>query len=193
MHTTYDTLTVGQAQRIVEISKSDDEDKDVQYVSLLTGLTREDVYEMTLPEFNSICREAAKVFTDCKPGKPQRSARVGKGRYTIIYNARDLTSGDYISIQTWLKEGVVDNMHRIFACLLKPKLFTKKPPHPELSEQIQEMNFKTVQASCVFFSTLYNASIKALAGYLESEMKTMQTEAKTTLRAALDGYTMLKW
>lgn len=192
-YTTFDTLTVGQAQQIVEISKSDDDDIDVQYVSLLTGLTREQVYEMYLPEFNKVCREAAQVFSHQIKGTPKRSVRINGKKYRIVYDCKKLTPGQYISIQHWIKGGTIENMHRIFASLIYPVTLwgRGKPPaeeHEEIAMAVQDMNFKTVYSACVFFSLLWNNSIKALADYLESEMP-MEKEVRSLLRTALDGYT----
>lgn len=198
-YTTFENLTVGQAQRIIEISKTDDDDKDVQYVSLLTGMTREEVLDLTIPEFNKICREAAQVFSHEVTGTPERSVRIKGKKYGITYDPRKLSGGQFISIQHWNKS-VLENMHLIFATLLHPVSFWGKSgklpveEHEILSFHVQDLKFTTVISTCVFFSLLWDNSLKGLVGYLESNLEEVTGEQKKQmkilLQAVLDGSTM---
>lgn len=200
---TYEDLTVRQFQEIVaiQVSEMSEEDKLIQSICTLTGMTERDVEELPIPTFNQIGFNLAKIFTTELPdSKPKKYLRIGGKLYGVTYNPRNLAFYQYTDIQAWINQGTIANMHKVVASLVFPvkrygflyfKGKNQVEQHNELSEKILDCKYMDVHAICVFFSLLWSNSIKALACYLEErgEMtKEQKKEMKVLLEAAGDGF-----
>lgn len=202
-YTTFQDLTVGQYQELYRIhtSKDDDLDKVIQSVAILTGTTPKQVEEMTLPQFNLVSLELALIFSgEPVKTKPPRYLKLNGKKYAVEYNVRKLNAGQYIEIQAWIKDGkMIENMHKVIASLIYPVSWWSKgkndsAEHEVNSELILDCNYLQVQGICVFFSLLWNASIKALVPYLKKgvlkKVTTNQKEVTEALEMVLDGSLM---
>lgn len=200
-YSTFHTLTVGQYQELFRIhtSKDDDLDKVIQSVAVLTGTTPKQVEEMTLLEFNLASAEIAVIFSgESVSVHPPKYLTLHGKKYAIEYNVRNLNAGQYIEIQSWIKGGkMIENMHKVIASLIYPVSIWSKgkndsAEHEINSEFVLDCNYLQVQAVCVFFSLLWNNSIKALVPYLKKDLirkipKSQQEEVIAALQTALDG------
>lgn len=186
-YTTFESLTVRQYQQLYSIHRgdSDDTDKAIQSVCVLTGLSERGVEDMPLPEFNKVAGELAvifkeKAFTSLRNAKPKSFIQIAGKTYGINYNPATLSTGQYIEVQTWMRSNVIENMNKIMASILYPVkgkwIFRKRmkydsEKHPELSEAILDCNFIDIHSACVFFSKLWRDSINSLTAFLEKEAK----------------------
>ena len=201
-YTTFQTLTVRQYQQLYSIntSKDEPEDKLTQSLCVLTGLTERGVGEMLLPEFNQVSSELAKIFSKDINGRPKTFISVNGIRYGINYLPASLSSGQYVSIETWMAEGIIDNLHKIMATIVyevkgwgvfKKRLKYNSDNHPQVAEALLECKFIDVHSACVFFLKLWKDSISSLVPYLEKELKAKgmkSKELRTILERGLDGY-----
>ena len=207
-YATFQTLTVGQYQQLYEIHTGEGEDLDkiIQSVCILTSKTEKEVEDMTVPDFNKVSSEIARIFTEANLSrKPKAYIKIGGKRFGITYNPATLTTGQYVEIQTWMRSNLTENINKIMASLVYPIkgrwpfLWRGKynaEIHPKISEQILDCKFIEVHSTCVFFLKLWRNSIKALVPYLEKELKKKgQTkekmqELRTILKQAGDGFLM---
>ena len=200
---TYEDLTVRQFQEIVaiQVSEMSEEDKLIQSICTLTGMTERDVEELPIPTFNQIGFNLAKIFTTELPdSKPKKYLRIGGKLYGVTYNPRNLAFYQYTDIQAWINQGTIANMHKVVASLVFPvkrygflyfKGKNEVDRHADLAEKILDFKYMDVHAICVFFSLLWSNSIKALACYLEEKgemTKEQKKEMKVLLEAAGDGF-----
>lgn len=199
---TFKDLSVGEYQELFRIHNSTDDqlDKAIQSVAILTGTTPKQVEELTLLEFNLASAELAVIFSgESITVKPPRFLTLNGKKYAVEYNVRNLSAGQYIEIQSWIKDGkMIENMHKVIASLIYPVNFWNKgkndPSEHEInSELILDCNYLQVQAICVFFSLLWNGSIRALVPYLKKDLLKKipkNQEVMTALQTALDGSLM---
>lgn len=175
----FNELTVGEYQEIYSIAtgKDDDLDKSIQFVSILTGLTWEQVSDLDIGDFNKVIREIDIIFSNhVIDTEIINTCKVDGKKYNIIHNPRKLKSGQYIDVQTFMKGNVILNMHKLFACLLRRRGWFgvgkyNGKDHEVISEGVRDMNFITVHATCVFFLSLWNNSIAAIRDYLKEELQ----------------------
>ncbi len=204
----YEDLTVRQFQEIVAIQTSEmsEEDKLIQSICTLTGLTEREVEELTIPVFNQLGYTLAKIFTQELPDStPKRYLRINGRLYGVNYNPRNLAFYQYTDIQAWINGGTIANMHKVVASLVYPvKKYgflhfrgkNQVDKHAEISEGVLDCKYMDIHAICVFFSLLWSNSIKALAHSLAEDKTEMMTkeqrkQIKELLEAAGDGFTML--
>jgi hypothetical protein len=108
--------------------------------------------------------------------------------YGFIPNLEELTLGEYADIETYLKNGVEDNMHNITAVLYRPIIEQEGETYSieaygdsdsrVRAEKFKKMKANQVQASLVFFWTLGSELLKTLQLCLEK--RTMQSILNTT-------------
>lgn len=193
-------LTVGEYQELYKIhrSKDDDLEKSILSVAVITGKTRWEVEEMDLAEFNEQARVISILFSSpVDRVAPKIQVKVNNKKYRICLNPRKISFGQYVDIQHFLKGNMIENMHKLFACLLVPYKFMKQGKydganHEQVAEGVLYMNFIDVHSTCVFFLTLWNASIKATTAYLKQEWKkeTNSQLPETVLQIITDGSIM---
>lgn len=195
-------LTVGEYQALYAIHTSKDEeiDKAVLSVAIVTQKTRWEVEEMPLDEFTLKAREISILFSATVQGKTKNKVKVNGQSYYVCLNPRKLSAGQYIDLQHFLKGNLIENLHKLMACLLIPLKkywFVKRlgkydgENHEKISEGIQDLKFVDIHSTCVFFSTLWSSSIKALIPYLTKELKTKSPLInQTDLQTIMDGYIM---
>lgn len=195
-YSTFDTLTVGQYQQLYAIQKSemDEIDRATESVAVLTGKTPTEVEDMPLSEFNKVAVEIAVIFDKKeRKVKPPRSLRIQGRKHRILYNPREISSGQYIDLQHFLSQDTIENLHKIVACLIVPVKWHggngkySGTDHEIKAAYVQEMNFLKIQAVFVFFSKLWSASIKAIQPYLEREMKKKGIQGMN-LQELMDGF-----
>lgn len=206
-YTKIENLTVGQYQELYKIhtSQDDDIDKAVASISILTGKPRWDVEEMPMAQFTSISQEIAILFSNptIKP-RVVKSVKIEKQKYAVILDPKKLSTGQYIDLQHFLKENMVENLHKLMACLLIPVNYLSikgkydGENHEKISEGVQNLKYVEIYSTCVFFSTLWTRSIKAIGTYLAKqmnrEMKSRNLDpilTETDLWNYLAGYTTL--
>lgn len=198
-YTTFDKLTVGQYQELYQINRGEDDDldKSIAFVAVLTGLTRWEVEELPLSDFNKVAKEIGTIFSEQPLNTKLRKSFVLFGKkYRVIYNIRKLTTGQYIDLQHFISGNVIENLHKIIACLIIPVSWWSKEKydaenHEIISEGVQDLNFMEVNAICVFFLSLWSNSIKALEPYLLNQIQRKgMTLSRTDLQKIMHGYTM---
>lgn len=207
-YTKIDNLTVGQYQELYNIhtSQDDDIDKAVASIALITGKPRWEVEELPLGQFTRISKEISLLFSNPQiKTKVVKYVRVNGKKYAVILDARKLKYGQYVDLQHFLKGNMIENLHKLMACLLVPVKYSPLnikgkydgENHEKIAEGVQLLKFSEVHSTCVFFSKVWNNSIKAIEGYLIKEMmKEMKTRnlpeiiTTTDLQNYLAGYTM---
>lgn len=187
-YTTFSDLTVSQYQELYQINSSDSDEieKAIGSVSVLTGLPRWDVEELPLPDFNKAASELAIIFSPkLEPGKPQVKI---SDTYTIQLNPRKLTAGQYIDVQTFLKDkDWIKNMDKIIASLsVNKKGKYEAKNHEQISEQVREMKFLDIHSTCVFFLSLWKVSMQATETYLKKQLKKKLTKEQYSQLEQMD-------
>lgn len=196
-------LTVGEYQELYTIHKSKDDelDKAVQSVALITGKPRWDVEDMDMDKFSEIARAISILFSGHLEVKPKAQVKINGKSYHVCLNPRKLSAGQYIDLQHFLKGDMIENLHKIMACIVIPhkKKWGRKvlgkydgENHESISEGIKELRFTDIHSTCVFFSLLWRDSIKAIIPYLSKHPKMMSLNIdETNLRSIMDGYSTL--
>lgn len=200
-------MTVLQYQQLYKIEKSDldETEKDMQVVSVMTGLPESEVENMQLSEFKKVRTEAYNKMAGLKLSNKPVSFLKANGRlYQLNYKIATITAGQNTEIQWWLKEpDWILNMDKILASIAVecnklswvklPK--RKQRPHEERAEDMQAVDFEKAYGCVVFFCKIFSGSIKGILPFLEKEMtkagKKMEDvlQFRTDLIKTLDGFT----
>lgn len=192
-------LTVDQYQHLYAIHRSTDDevDKAIHSVAILTEKTREQVEDMPLDEFREVSKAIAIIFSGPQEqSKPRSKIKVLGKNYSVCLNPRKITAGQYIDLQHFLKYDMIENLHKIMACLLVPYKFWGNGKydaenHEIISEGVLDCKFSDIHGTCVFFLLLWSNSIKAITPFLSKEIQKKTMLSQMDLQSIMDGSIML--
>lgn len=172
-------INLFQYQQLVKaLSIEDDIDKTVKIVSIVTGLTENEVLSMPIVEFNKE-KEKLNFLSEEIKGKPVKYIKVNGRKYECIYDVRSIPAARYIETKVFGND-LVNNIHKIAATMVMPMKKTvfgwkrgkyDAAKHEEYAQDMLEARFVDVYHSAVFFLSVFLNWIKVSQGYLMEELK----------------------
>lgn len=121
---TYDRLPLGMYWQILQICREegrDDLSRQVGIVSLLSGLTEDEVLDLPLSDYSDMAGRMR--FLEQAPdtdGRPRKSYRVDGWTLVPVTDARRMTAAQYIDFQSFAKQGA-EGVPGLLSCLLVPE------------------------------------------------------------------------
>lgn len=189
-HLSWSDITVQQFLDLHRLTgqKLDDMERVEKTIAILYDLTERQVEELSISEFNRLAKQCAFVLTSDIPGKPVRTIKAGKKRYSITYDPTKLRHRQYVEI-IHFSDKPVENMHLIMASVVQPmtwygkKVRNEAEDHPAIASDMLSARVVDVYHACVFFCKLYVNLISSIRVYLVTEMmkRGMSREHATTL------------
>ena len=197
---TWQDLNLFQYQQLVNALKVEDEiDKTVKIVSIVTGLTENEVLSLSIADFN---KEKAKLnfLSEEIEGKPVKFIDVNGKRYKCIYDVRNIPAARYVESKVYGAD-LVNNIHKLAATMVVPMkktLFGWKldkydaSKHEEYSQDMLEARFVDVYHSAIFFLSVFLNLIKCSEDFLiqsltQQKIPSEQTEAVQNFLKYMDG------
>jgi len=169
-------------EKIMNDQSLDNHAKDVEIVSLLTGISRSEILALPLKTLHEYM-DKVKFLNNLDLIEPLKNSKnfrfCIKGKwFKIKLNASDLTGGQYIDLMTFLKENEnpVSNIHNILAVIATPLKWGLMPikydgkDHAERSSFLYEyMPMSIAYPILVFFCNLSQHLTTAMQDYLKTE------------------------
>lgn len=193
----WQNITVGQYQDLYTLIRSelDPLDKEVQCIAMLANMTINEVEALPLDKYKDLRTATTWAFNQPPEGKLIKRF----GKYNLIRKVEDLDTGRYISIQTFLQMDLIENLHNLTACIVKPRWGKYDGnKHQHYADDCRNAPFLAVYQTMLFFCNVFSDSMKALEPYLESQLKESKhltkeqiADSLQTLKSSLDGLPML--
>jgi hypothetical protein len=172
-------INLFQYQQLVKaLSIEDDIDKTVKLVSIVTGMTENQVLSLSIADFNKE-KQKLNFLSEGIQGKPVNYINVNGRRYECIYDVRNIPAARYIESKVFGND-LVNNIHKIAATMVLPMKKTifgwkrskyDAANHEQYAQDMLEARFVDVYHSAVFFLSVYLNWIKVSQGYLMEELK----------------------
>lgn len=121
----YKDLLLGDYMEIVALSRDeslDELEKQVKILSILTGLTEDELLNLPITEYQVLSSKLA-FLAQALPDNAQRLAnsyRVGKFDLVPVTDMRKVIAAQYIDFQSFHQAGMEDHFAEILSCLLVP-------------------------------------------------------------------------
>lgn len=202
---TWKDLTIEQAQNIYSLNKSivDEHtsfEAQVAALSYLTDTPEDEVNNWSIDRFKKELSAINFIYQPLPEEKPKNKFKVKGQRYRVSYNMAEVSYGQYLEVMEFSKgeDYIVENLHKIMASITFPvNLFGKKikKDHSKVSEDMKKAPFILCHSVAVFFSQVYNGSLKIIQPYLTEQLTAKgmnQEQAGETVQALLavmDGFT----
>jgi hypothetical protein len=183
----WNTITVEQYQTVMQVIASDmDElDKEINVCALLTGKTPTDIEALSLEDYTNLKRRVSFVYG--KP--PEGKAKTAWKGYRFIYDIGKINAGRFISVNTFMAGGIVENLHNLAACIVKPIFGKYKAEnHEKYAADMKQAPLVSILSSCVFFCQLFEKSVLALVDQVSGmEVTAENRQTLISLKSSLDG------
>ena len=179
----WQTITVGEYQHLMKLiySDMDEFDKEINICACLSGKTPTDIEALDFGDYVELKKRLSWVYSTPPKSEPRKYWK----RYRFIYDIRKINTGRYISLQTFLGGGIVEQLPNLAACIIKPRWgMYDATNHEQYAADIMEAPFILVYSNLLFFCELFTNFIQA--SLPEANSPEMQ-KVLTHLKSNLDG------
>ena len=179
----YNELTVGKYQEIMVLLNDEPLDNltlQTSLISILSDMDEDDVLNLPLSEYNKMVQGTAFLQTDPPKRIVATSYKLGGMHLETMLNLREMTAGQYIDYQTFVKEPDKYLVELLSVFLIpKGKKYNDGYDIIEVQSLIRD-NLSIVDALSLsaFFLVLSQSLIKVTLTSLKSKVKKMKKKAK---------------
>ena len=185
----WEDVTLDKWQRLVlgnKVSKAKaKEAKDT--IALLSDIPKKLIDQMSLKDVATIFEKVSNLQVK---GKLKKVFEIDGEEYGFLPDCDEISLGEWVDIETYLKDGLEKNIHKLMAVLFRP--LTRKEGKiysisaysggRERAEKFKKkMTAAQVQQSLVFFWSLGKSLSTILPLYLTEVMKKIQEEMSSSL------------
>ena len=173
-------VTIQQYQRFMELVESDesDEKKMIGGVSIFCNITTKETKKIGLKDLNHIYGIIIKMIdTEHTEQQIEKNIMFNNRKYAMIPNMSDMTTGEFIDLETYCEDSMMKNLHKVMAILYRPIVddvdrfnrYTIEPykPTPENDELFLSFPMHNVLGVLSFFFHLGEPLSRDFHKYLE--------------------------
>ena len=168
-------ITLYQYQRFEKLIKDNEPSEFVNQktIEIFCNIELKDVARIRIAEVSEILKHINGLLQQ-KP-KLTQTFKLGVYEFGFIPKLEDLTSGEYIDIESYLSD--TQTLHKAMAVLFRPiktkvnKLYTIEDyeSSEKYSEVLKYMPLDVALGCMLFFSTLLNDCVSGLTDYIQNE------------------------
>lgn len=168
-------ITLYQYQRFEKLIKDNEPSEFVNQktIEIFCNIELKDVARIRIAEVSEILKHINGLLQQ-KP-KLTQTFKLGVYEFGFIPKLEDLTSGEYIDIESYLSD--TQTLHKAMAVLFRPiktkvnKLYTieEYESSDKYSEVLKYMPLDVALGCMLFFSTLLNDCVIGLTDYIQNE------------------------
>lgn len=179
MITSYKEMTLQMYEHLSKIAESDTDDieKQIQMVSVLTGKSVKEVEDLPISEYHSLAKKT--VFLMREPAVEQiksNTVKINERVYVITNDVTKITTAQYIDFQEYMKQG--KNLANVLSTLLVPKGEKYgEADFLEVKKDIERLPICTALGLNAFFLQRF---AKLIANTLHCSISTLTSEGEKT-------------
>lgn len=174
----YKDLTLEKYLALREIDLEQEEiDIQSEMLAILNDCTVDEILSLKLTEYHNLVNEMNFLLEEPKPlKKVPNEIKIGDKKYTVLRSARDMTAGQFIDYQTYIKDinTAEKNLPLLMTCFCIPK--GKKYGEydfVEASNDMKQLPIEMVLGISAFFLRQSQKLINNTLTYLDWMMKRM--------------------
>jgi len=160
-------VTIQQYQRFMELIESDksNEKKMIGSVSIFCNINTKETKQIGLKDLKRIYSIIIKMIdTEHTEQQIEKNIMFNKRKYAIIPNLSNMTTGEFVDLETYCEDDMMKNLHKVMAILYRPIIddvdrferYTIEPysPTPENDELFLSFPMHNVLGVLSFFFAL---------------------------------------
>ena len=168
--------------RDIDITELEPLDIQAQMIAILSDMTEDEVLDLSLPEYQRLVGEMLFLNEEPVPIKTiPKELTIGGRKYSVLKNAREMTAGQFIDYQSYIKDDVEKKLPLLLTCFIIPK--GKKYGQYDIAEVIDDMRMlpiETVLGLAAFFLRQSQRLISNTLTYLDWSVRRMERKEKKT-------------
>lgn len=173
-------------------------DKQVKILSILSKTPEDIICQMNLSDLKEAIRHCQFIYTPPLAGHIKQYIRIGKRKFNVNTNVKDITGGEYIDLTSLIKDqaDLTRNLPRIISIFLHPVNmfgFKKKSCYKDKIQTLESRNATTkliesnlmmdnVMMLSGFFLKSYNVLMQATLDYSVLEMKKTRAQLNKLIK-----------
>lgn len=179
MVTSYKEMTLQMYEHLSKIAESDTDDieKQIQMVSVLTGKSVKEVEDLPISVYHDLAKKT--VFLMREPAVEQiksNTVKINERVYVITNDVTKITTAQYIDFQEYMKQG--KNLTNVLSTLLVPKWEKYgEADFLEVKKDIERLPICTALGLYAFFLQRF---AKLIANTLHCSMSALKSEEEKT-------------
>ena len=179
MVTSYKEMTLQMYEHLSNIAESDTDDieKQIQMVSVLTGKSVKEVEDLPISEYHSLAKKT--VFLMREPAVEQiksNTVKINERVYVITNDVTKITTAQYIDFQEYMKQG--KNLANVLSTLLVPK--GKKYGEADFLEVKKDIERLPICTALGLYAFFLQRFAKLIANTLHCSMSALKSEEGKT-------------
>ena len=189
------SITVEQFQEALPYYKKAVEAKETEealnnwmvVIAIVTDTTVDVIQEMPIDKLKEKIKELAWLGT-LPPDSPKFKIEINGIKYKAPKDESDFNTSGYIEYKTFLKGGLIENLHLILATIYKPE---EKQSHKERAEIFKKVMIGDVYGMVFFWAKRYKKQMDRIKSYglkvAQKKNKEAQRILMETLRETLEN------
>ena len=158
-------------------------------IAALSDIPRELINELPLKDVAIIMSKVAELQSE-QETVLKKTFEIEGVEYGMHPNLDELTLGEYADLETFIKNGIENNMPEVMAVLFRPikekngSAYTIAAYDGEIAlraEEMKKMSAEQVQASLFFFSNFARELLTILPSYLMERTQEIKEQLKTEI------------
>ena len=190
--TNINDITVGEYLKFIEVNKEDADEEFLIHktISIFCDIPMKDVLNIDAKEAQDIAIEIYAVLNQKAEFKDK--FELNGVEYGFIPNLEDLSLGEYIDLETYLKDQ--KNLHKVAAVMYRPivkkysDLYDIENYSANLRSQqdMKDAPIGIISQGVVFFYNIVNELLKDFPHYLETQTKKVQETIQQEVNSQLN-------
>ena len=168
--------------RDIDITELEPLDIQAQMIAILSDMTEDEVLDLSLPEYQRLVGEMLFLNEEPVPIKTiPKELTINGRKYSVLKNAREMTAGQFIDYQSYIKDDVEKKLPLLLTCFIIPR--GKKYGQYDIAEVIDDMRMlpiETVLGLAAFFLRQSQRLISNTLTYLDWSVRRMERKEKKT-------------
>jgi hypothetical protein len=160
--------------RLIDDKSSTKSEEAVNTINELSNIPKKLIKELGIQDVALIMSHISKVQQE-QDLSLKRIIEIDGVEYGYMPDFEELTLGEYADIETFIKNGLEDNITSLMAILYRPitekknNVYTIEAYDGKIkmrAEEMKKMSAEQVQSAMVFFYTFVNVLLKSIKSYL---------------------------
>ena len=192
----WEDVTMEKWLKLMDFTEGTKSKEAEETIAALSDIPKELIKELSLKDVAVLMHRVSELQRE-PDSSLKRIIEINGKEYGFHPNLDDITLGEYADIETFIKNGIEDNLPEIMSILYRPVqekglngVYTINAYDGNISiraEEMRKMSADEVQGALVFFCLLGRELLKILPLYFKERLTEMQKQlALKTLRA--DGH-----
>lgn len=179
---TWNDITVGQYQQLVELGKMEltEEELTHESVAVVYGMTANEVKKLAPEKLGALIGSLAFIKNEVQPVKVRR-IKAGKHWYTFDSNLKELKTSKYVETK-YFQQDFAGNIHNLLAVYCVPLKWGLIPTSYDITdfelhaEQLKEAKLPEAMGVLLFFCPLLLNLTQGILGYSTRQLMTKERE-----------------